>query len=195
MPVMGCARWEESVSALADGEEPDLPADLVRSHIADCPDCRRFAAGLGFDPSATAERDFAAAVVEDNARLDRAEGTRLLRVLVALCSATIAALAVQPLISGELDGIASHDARHAGAFGIAFAVALAVAAWRPARARSILPVALVLALAIALTAVLDIVLGEATIVGELIHLPELLSVPLVWLLATPADRRPWPRER
>lgn len=196
MPSMTtCLRWEESISALADGEEPELARDLVHSHVVDCADCRRFAERLGYDPTPAADGAFAAEVVHRNADLDRAEGTRLLRVLVALCALAIAAFALQPLVSGQLDGIADHDARHVGAFGIAFAAALGVAAWRPARARSMVPVTVVLAAAITLTAILDIALGQATITGEAIHLPELLSVPLVWLLATPPDRRPWPRGR
>jgi predicted anti-sigma-YlaC factor YlaD len=193
--MSSCERWEESISALADGEEPDLAPALVQSHVADCPDCRRFADRLGYNPADTADPSFTAAVVRRNVELDRAEGTRLLRALIALCAVAIAAVALQPLVSGQLDGITSHDARHVGAFGIAFAAALGVVVWRPARARSIVPVTVVLAAAVILTAALDIALGAATVVGELIHLPELLSVLLVWLLATPAGRRPWPGRR
>jgi predicted anti-sigma-YlaC factor YlaD len=184
MPMTSCERWAESLSALADGEEPELPEALVRAHAADCPACSVLVAGLRPPDDA-----LAASVVRENARRDRADGTPLLRALVALCGAAVGAFALQPLVVGELGGAPTHDARHVGAFGIAFAVALLVAAWRPARARSVLPVAIVLAVAVAITALLDIAAGEATLAAELQHLPELLSVPLVWLLATPPERR------
>ena len=57
-----------------------------------------------------------------------------------------------------------------------------VTALRPARAGILLPVAVVLALAIVLNVVLDVVNGSATLASELIHLPELASVVLLWLL-------------
>ena len=53
-----------------------------------------------------------------------------------------------------------------------------------------LPVAAVLAGALVITAVVDLVDGRIPLVGEAQHLPELLSVVLVWLLAVPVPRRP-----
>ena len=53
-----------------------------------------------------------------------------------------------------------------------------------------LPVAAVLAGAIVITAVVDLVEGRVPLVGEAWHLPEIISVVLVWLLAVPAPRRP-----
>ena len=52
-----------------------------------------------------------------------------------------------------------------------------------------LPVAAVLAGALVITAVVDLVDGRIPLVGEAQHLPEVLSVVLVWLLAVPAPRR------
>ena len=64
-------------------------------------------------------------------------------------------------------------------------MALLLVVIRPARARAIFPVTLVLAGALLITAVLDVVEGHVPLVDETAHLPELLSVPLVWLLARP----------
>ena len=78
-----------------------------------------------------------------------------------------------------------HESRHVGAFSIAYAAALLLVVIRPARARAIFPVTLVLAGALFITAMVDVVEGHVPLVDETAHLPELLSVPLVWLLARP----------
>ena len=83
-----------------------------------------------------------------------------------------------------------HEARHLGAFSVAYAVALLLVVVRPARARAILPVTMVLAAALLITAAIDVVEGHVPLVDEAAHLPELASVALVWLLARP---RPVPR--
>ena len=65
-------------------------------------------------------------------------------------------------------------------------VGLLVVVVRPARARAMLPVAAVLAGALAITALVDLARGEVPLMGETSHLPELISVLLLWLLAVPA---------
>ena len=78
-------------------------------------------------------------------------------------------------------------------------VALMVVVVRPARARSILPVAMVLAGAQILGAIVDLATGRIPLVGEARHLPQIISVFLIWLLAVPTERRrrtkPAPGER
>ena len=69
------------------------------------------------------------------------------------------------------------------------AVGLLVVVARPARARTMLPVATVLAGALFITAVIDLVNGKVPLIDETSHLPELLSVVLIWLLAVPSPRR------
>jgi len=68
-------------------------------------------------------------------------------------------------------------------------VALLGVVVRPARARSIFPVAAMLGGALLITAVVDVVQGRAPLLGETLHIPEVLSVLLVWLLAAPVGRR------
>jgi hypothetical protein len=53
----------------------------------------------------------------------------------------------------------------------------------------VLPVAGFLAGALVITAVIDLLNGTAPWNGEVGHLPEVVSVVLVWLLAVPAPRR------
>lgn len=50
------------------------------------------------------------------------------------------------------------------------------------------PVAVVLTGALFVTAVIDVLRGHVPLVGETTHLPELLSVVLLWLLAKPSSR-------
>ena len=68
-----------------------------------------------------------------------------------------------------------------GSVGAAF-VGLLVVAVRPARARTMLPVAFVVASALAVTAVFDAAEGRVTFIAEGRHIPELVSLALVWLL-------------
>jgi hypothetical protein len=72
---------------------------------------------------------------------------------------------------------------------VAYGVALLVVVARPARARSILPVALVLAGAQVLGAIVDLATGRAPLNGEAGHLPQVISVLLIWFLAAPSPRR------
>ncbi len=60
---------------------------------------------------------------------------------------------------------------------------------RPARARTMLPVAAVLAAALVLTALVDVARGDIPLANESLHLPELISVVLIWLLANPVRGR------
>jgi anti-sigma factor RsiW len=40
-----CDRARQAMSARLDGERTDIPGGEVEAHLADCPDCRLFAAG------------------------------------------------------------------------------------------------------------------------------------------------------
>jgi len=72
---------------------------------------------------------------------------------------------------------------------VSYGVALFVVVVRPARARSILPVALVLAGAQVLGAVVDLATGRIPLFGEARHLPQVISVFLIWFLAVPSRSR------
>ena len=57
---------------------------------------------------------------------------------------------------------------------------------RPARARVMLLVALMLGFAIALSAIFDAIAGHVQLVVEFIHIPALTGVATIWLLALPS---------
>jgi predicted anti-sigma-YlaC factor YlaD len=190
-----CTRWREAISAQLDGEDPGIDPALVDAHVARCPDCRAFAAAAA-DAHRTQRVGVAPAVPDLSRRIrkavalaDRASRWSVVRALLVVVAAQIIGFSLPALIFGDEHETATHAARHLGAFTAAYGVGLLVVAIRPARARTMLPVAVVLAGALLITAVVDMANGHVPLVGEAQHLPELLSVVLVWLLAVPAPRR------
>jgi predicted anti-sigma-YlaC factor YlaD len=189
-----CDRWQEALSARADGEDPGVDERLLDAHLVRCTACTSFAAAIDGSRRRSTVReaeplpDLSGRVVKANAILDRAGTWSIVRALLVVVAAEIIVLSAPALVLGEGDSDA-HGARHLGAFSVAYAVALIVAAVRPARARTVLPVAAVLAGALAVTAVGDIVASTIPLVNEATHIPELISVVLVWLLASPSRRR------
>lgn len=188
---MNCVQWQEAISARADGEDPGVDEKLLDAHLARCASCRSFAGAVDGSRRrlslhvAAPMPDLSRRVAKATAVLDRAGKWSIVRALLVVVAAEIAITAAPGLVLGEGES-AAHDARHLGAFSIAYAVALLVAAVRPARARTVLPVAAMLAGALMVTAISDIASGTIPLINEASHLPELISVVLVWLLAVPA---------
>lgn len=186
---MACAEWITAISAEADGEDPGVDPRLLAAHLESCASCRGFRADVQGLRRATAVAeapampDLSKRVSKLHAMADRASRWLVVRVLLALVAVTILVLSVPELLGHGGESV--HETRHVGAFSIAYAVALLAVVARPARARAIFPVTLVLAGALLITAVVDVVEGHVPLVNETAHLPELLSVALVWLLARP----------
>ncbi len=193
---MECSRWRDAVSAMADGEPADIDERLVAAHLSRCPGCRAYKASLESSPNGMSRAEPAAempdlskTISRLNAAADRAAHWSILRILLAVVAVQVIAFALPALVLGDVKDTATHSARHLGAFGVAYGVALAVVVVRPARARSILPVALVLAAAQVITAIVDLATGRIPLVGEAGHVPQIISVVLIWLLAVPSTRR------
>lgn len=192
---MDCSRWRDALSAIADGEQADIDERLVTAHVSRCPGCRSYKEMIDSSPSITRIStaadmpDLSKTITKLNAAADRAAHWSILRIVLAVVAAQVIAFALPALLLGEEQGVATHAARHLGAFGVAYGVALMVVVVRPARARSILPVALVLAGAQVLGAVVDLATGRIPLVGEAQHLPQIISVFLIWFLAVPSTRR------
>jgi predicted anti-sigma-YlaC factor YlaD len=195
LTTVSCARWQDAISAQLDGEEPGIDASLVAGHVARCPACRAFAAaaaqGRGRQRVGAARQvpDLSRRVRTAVAAADRAGRWSIARAVLVVVAVQIVAFSLPALVWGDEQDTGSHAARHLGAFTAAYGVGLLVVAVRPARARTMLPVAAVLAGALVITAVVDLVEGRVPLVGEAQHLPEVLSVVLVWLLAVPPTRR------
>ena len=192
---MDCSRWRDAISALADGEPAGIDERLVAAHLARCPACQSFEQTIDSAPSlarlseSTEMPDLSKTISKLAAAADRAAHWSILRVVLAVVAVQVIAFSLPALVLGEEQQTATHSARHLGAFGVAYGVALMVVVVRPARARSILPVALVLAGAQVLAAIVDLATGRIPLVGEARHLPQIISVLLIWLLAVPPSRR------
>jgi hypothetical protein len=136
--------------------------------------------------------DLSGRVSKLNAVADRAGRSWVLRALLALVAVEIIVVSVPALLGEGHDHGSIHEARHLGAFSVAYAVALLLVVVRPARARAILPVTIVLACALLITAAIDVGEGHVPLVGEAAHIPELVSVALVWVLSRPGRDRGGP---
>jgi predicted anti-sigma-YlaC factor YlaD len=188
--TMGCEHWIDAISAIADGEEPGVDRRLLDAHLTRCPACRAYQASVESTRSAfrvqpaPAIPDLSRRVVKRNAIADRAARWGIVRGLLAVVAVQLLALGGADLLAA---GPADHAVRHLGAFTVAYGVGLLVVVVRPARARAVLPVAAVLGGTLVLSTLVDVRSGLVSAAGELVtHLPGLVSVVLVWSLATPA---------
>jgi predicted anti-sigma-YlaC factor YlaD len=185
---MSCETIRGAISAELDGEDPGVDRALLESHVSGCADCRTFTLSAAevrrrAHISVTPEMpDLAHQVVRRTAARDRSAAGWMPRLALAVIAVQIVALSVPELFASGHD---AHSARHLGAFTLSYAVGLFVVVARPARARTMLPVSIVLAGAMAVTAALDVSEGRVPLVDEALHLPELFSVLFLWLLARP----------
>lgn len=182
---MTCDRVVEHLSAAADGVPTAVDQRFVASHLEVCASCARFAGSMSSLRDLTSTE--LPATRRSSGRLGRlAERTArwgFARVLVALASAQILVLSVVDLVGGG-----SHDVRHLAAFTLAYGLLLASVAFRPARARTALPVSALLGATLVITAVVDLLAGRIPLAGEVLHLPEVVSVVAVASLAGAFDR-------
>lgn len=192
---MSCDRWREAISAIVDAEPSPVDERLLDVHLTRCADCRSFR-----DVAAQARRatrvheaptpnDMPRRVARSAAIADRASRWNVLRIVLAVVAVEIFAFSLPDLLAGSSSDSGRHAARHLGAFTLAYGAALLVVVARPARARAMLPVAAVLAGALVITAVIDLASRRIPLVGEARHVPELLSVVLVWSMTAPTPGR------
>jgi len=201
-PTMSCDPFREALSALIDGEAPNLDAPAIDAHLQTCARCTAWADELGTLHRRVRVRE--AEVVPDltdgilalapvvpsapgRRRPVHISTARWALIVVAL---TQLALAAPALLLGEDAGATVHVAREIGSFDVALAVGLLVAAWQPRRAWGLLPVAVALGLVMGLTALVDLVGGTASTLGEAHHLLDLAGVALLWVVAREPLARP-----
>lgn len=198
---MSCGRWQESISARLDGEPSPLDGALVDEHLRRCAGCRAFAADgatlrraarVGLAP---AMPDLAPSIVRRAKVADRRSVWGVLRLGLVVTAVQIIVLSAPALVLGDEAGADRHEARHLGSFAVAYAIGLLVVAFRPAKARSMLPITLALAGALVVTAVVDVAGGRTPAVAEVGHLPEIAAMVFMWLLAAPPRRAPAPAPR
>ena len=77
---MACDRWQQAISAIADGEDPGVEPRLLTAHLASCASCRAFEGFISGGSAAGAPRlqtapsmpDLSRKVTKLNAIADRA---------------------------------------------------------------------------------------------------------------------------
>jgi predicted anti-sigma-YlaC factor YlaD len=193
---MLCPDVRASLSAGLDGETPALPPDVVDHHVRTCADCRTWGEQvaslhrtLRVQP-AVAEPDRTSEIL---AALDRRrpvadDRVRMLRVLT-LVIAVVQLAASIPLLFASDTAMAGHlmdDGhleRHIGVFALAMAVGLFVVAWRPERARAMLPILGVLVAGLIWSCFGDIWNGRPVPGNPVAHAADVAGLAVVWLLA------------
>jgi predicted anti-sigma-YlaC factor YlaD len=197
---MDCTHLREALSARLDDEDTGVADAHIDAHLSGCTACTAFAQQLGVLHRLTRVRaaeqvpDLSAAILAATpapaARAPRPEPVSTARWALFVVALTQLVLAAPALLLGEDAGATIHVARELGSFDVALAFGLLVAAWQPARAWGLLPVAAALGLVMGATAVLDVVDGTASSLGEAHHLLDLAGVALLWLVARGVRQRP-----
>lgn len=195
---LDCDEAMMAISARVDGEDALVDPVRLSRHLEGCARCREFesetARGRRASLVAAAPElpDLSVPVARAYATAERRTGWSATRILLALVAVSVIVLSVPGLLLGEDGAAPSHEARHLGAFSMAYGIALLIIVYRPSRARAFLLVTFVLAMALLITAAADALMGHIPLAGELIHIPELLSLVLVWDLARHQPAPPTP---
>ncbi len=190
---MRCEPIREALSAQLDGESTGLDDGAVTLHLRGCPGCTAWADELGVLHRMVRVReaepvpDLTASILGHPTpapvRRTASELVSPARWALFAVALTQLVLAAPALLLGEDAGASVHVARELGAFDVALAVGLLVSAWQPARAWGLLPVVAALALVMGGTAVLDVVRGTASSLGEAHHALDLAGVGILWWVA------------
>ena len=188
MESIECVTIREALSARADGEATSDDVALADAHLAECAECRQFAADMERIDRMIRIRPAEpvpslVASVTARARPARLGRGGWLRPALAWVAAVMLAQSVPALLFGQASGTSPHLARHLGAFGAALAIGFAYAAWKPHRAFGLLPFTAALVATTTVSIVADIVTGSRTPLAELIHVTELAGLALLWMVA------------
>jgi predicted anti-sigma-YlaC factor YlaD len=190
---MDCDTIRVAISTQIDGEVPWLPADVLETHLAGCPDCRdwqrrahtvtrRVRLGGAFLDHDLAPGVLAAVpVARDRGR------TRLARrgLLIALALAQFA-IAAPMLFLGHDREAGLHAAHELGSFNLALAIAFAVGAIRPRLSAGLAWPCAIAAGGLVATAIIDLIGGQAIGPDEAEHLVALAGAALLaWQAAQP----------
>lgn len=184
-----CEQCRLAISADLDGEDPGMSIETALAHADVCTECaafREFAHAIRRYAMVDAPRipDLAPHLVKTRRIESPMLRWTVARAVLAVCAAEVIAFSVLDLVGP------SHESRHLGSFSVAFGVVLLSVVARPARARMMVPVASVLALGLAIGAAMDLASGSIPLLTEARHVPELVSVITLLILARPARERP-----
>ncbi len=200
---MECNTAREVLSAQLDQEASDGEASVANRHLGQCTGCSQWWASVGMVTRTLRVRPAEAVPDIATPALARSANVRRwpyqsARVSLAVLAAIELVFAMTGVLAGR-DASPIHDSQHLGAFGAAFAAAVLLAAWRPGRARGLMPFALTLGIAIPVFAVIDLINENLTTGGGIHHVAQMVGLALVWVVsaypATPATVQPVPVRR
>ena len=188
MKSVDCGSAQEVLSADLDGQAGALEVRAAKLHRDSCGPCSAW-----FDDVSLLQRrvrvrsaesvpDLSGVILERShpPRPGRGEWVRYSLVVVALTQLVIA---LPDLIDRTEPGTTAHESRHVGAMAVALALGLLYTAKVPARAYGILPITAALAATMLASAIFDVTRGSTPLLGESVHIVELVGFVLVWLLA------------
>jgi predicted anti-sigma-YlaC factor YlaD len=194
-----CEDVRVAMSARLDGEEPGLAPGEIDGHLAGCADCTAWLAEAERLPrpvaaapdlterimAAVAADPVIAAAAARRRTIAEAHGRhQILRIAVAAAAVVQLALALPVLVGAFLSSeLGPHAGREMASFDIAVAVGFLAVAYRPTRARALVPVAIVLAACLAVTSGVDLFRGVAGPGHEIGHLVAVVQAGLVWALS------------
>ena len=186
---MLCSDVRVSLSATLDGELPSLPPDVVDHHLRGCAACRRWSEEVTAlhrslrVQSAGAEPDRTGVILDALPPRrpiadEHVVGLRIITLAIAIVQLVTS---VPLIVAGHsMDG---HLERHIGIFALAMAVGLLVVAWRPERARAMLPILGVVVLGLLWSCFGDIWAGRPVPGNLLAHGADAAGFAAVWFLA------------
>jgi predicted anti-sigma-YlaC factor YlaD len=193
---MDCDTIRVAISTQIDGEVPWLPADVLETHLAGCPDCRDWQrrahtvtrrVRLG---GAFLDHDLAPAVLAAvPAARDRGRMRAARRgLLIALALAQFA-IAAPMLFLGHDREAGLHAAHELGSFNLALAIAFLVGAIRPRLSAGLAWPCAIAAGGLVATAVIDLIGGQAIGADEAEHLVALAGAALLaWQAVQPGTK-------
>lgn len=188
MRVVECIEAQEVLSADLDGQARALEVRVAMIHLESCRSCSAW-----FDNVSLLQRrvrvrpaevvpDLSQIILERShpPRPGRGDWVRYSLVVVALTQLVIA---LPDFVARTEPGTTAHESRHIGAMAVALALGLLYTAKVPARAYGILPITAALAATMLGSAIFDVARGTTPLLGESVHIFELVGFVLVWLLA------------
>jgi predicted anti-sigma-YlaC factor YlaD len=193
---MDCSEIRDAVSAGLDGETAPLPREVVQVHVRLCSACRDWSAAVaelqrglrvGTAPVEIDRTDSILRAIDRRpGHQARSEHLALWRLVASLVALVQMAGAI-PLLLGHGDEMHGHFARHLGVFAAALAVGLLMAAYRPDRARALLPILAVLVTGLVWSCLDDLVHGMPVPGSAIAHGADVIALLVVWQLAHLSD--------
>ena len=188
MKSVDCGSAQEVLSADLDGQAGAFEVRAAKLHRDSCGSCSAW-----FDDVSLLQRrvrvrsaesvpDLSSVILERShpPRPGRGEWVRYSLVVIALTQLVIA---LPDLLARTEPGTTAHESRHIGAMAVALSLGLLYTAKVPARAYGILPITAALAATMLGSAIFDVTRGSTPLLGESVHIFELVGFVLVWLLA------------